>query len=38
MQIVQKTEMSIIMGTHNYELAEKMSRKFLLSEGRLLER
>jgi lipoprotein-releasing system ATP-binding protein len=38
MQIVQKTGMSIIMGTHNYELAEKMGRKFLLSEGRLLEK
>ncbi|MDR2645861.1 MAG: ABC transporter ATP-binding protein [Holosporaceae bacterium] len=38
MRIMQKTGMSIIMGTHNYELAKKMSRKFLLSEGRLLEK
>ncbi|MDR2724187.1 MAG: ABC transporter ATP-binding protein [Holosporaceae bacterium] len=36
MQIVRSTGMSIIMGTHNYELAEKMDREFLISEGRLL--
>jgi lipoprotein-releasing system ATP-binding protein len=36
MQLVQENRMSILMGTHNYELAGKMNRKFLLSDGRLL--
>jgi lipoprotein-releasing system ATP-binding protein len=38
MQIVQRTQMSVIMGTHNYDLAERMNRRFLISEGRLLEK
>ncbi|MDR0678446.1 MAG: ABC transporter ATP-binding protein [Holosporaceae bacterium] len=38
MQIIEKTELSVIMATHNYEFAEKMNRNFLISEGRLLEK
>jgi lipoprotein-releasing system ATP-binding protein len=34
---MQKTKMSAIIATHNYELAAKMNRKFLISEGRLPE-
>ncbi|MDR2781624.1 MAG: ABC transporter ATP-binding protein [Holosporaceae bacterium] len=37
MRIMQQTKMSAIIATHNYELAAKMHRKFLISEGRLLE-
>ncbi|MDR1983169.1 MAG: ABC transporter ATP-binding protein [Holosporaceae bacterium] len=38
MRVMRETELSVIMATHNYELAEKMNRKILLSEGRLLEK
>ncbi|MDR2158029.1 MAG: ABC transporter ATP-binding protein [Holosporaceae bacterium] len=36
MRVAQKTEMSALIATHNYDLAEKMDKKFLISEGRLL--
>jgi lipoprotein-releasing system ATP-binding protein len=38
MGVVQKNEMAVIMATHNYDLAEKMNRKILISEGGLLEK
>jgi lipoprotein-releasing system ATP-binding protein len=37
MRVAQKTEMSAIIATHNYELAEKVDGKFLISEGRLMK-
>jgi len=38
MNLMKKNEMSAIIATHNYELANKMDRKFLISEGRLQEK
>jgi lipoprotein-releasing system ATP-binding protein len=38
MRVMKKTEMSAIIATHNYELAKKMNKKFLISEGKLLEK
>ncbi|MDR0968709.1 MAG: ABC transporter ATP-binding protein [Holosporaceae bacterium] len=36
-RIIRKTNMSVIMATHNYELAAKTDIKFLISEGKLLK-
>ncbi|MDR2067410.1 MAG: ABC transporter ATP-binding protein [Holosporaceae bacterium] len=38
MRIVQNTKMAAIVATHNYELAAKMDRRYLISEGTLLEK
>jgi lipoprotein-releasing system ATP-binding protein len=38
MEITKKTKMSAIIATHNYELAEKMSMKYTISEGVLLKK
>ncbi|MDR2681668.1 MAG: ABC transporter ATP-binding protein [Holosporaceae bacterium] len=37
LKITQKTQMSAIIATHNYELAEKMSVRYSISEGVLLK-
>jgi lipoprotein-releasing system ATP-binding protein len=37
LEITQKTQMSAIIATHNYELAEKMSVRYSISEGVLLK-
>ncbi|MDR1235626.1 MAG: ABC transporter ATP-binding protein [Holosporaceae bacterium] len=37
MRIMHRAKMSAIIATHNYELAAKMHRRFLISEGRLME-
>jgi lipoprotein-releasing system ATP-binding protein len=38
MRVMGRTEMSAIVATHNYDLANKMHRKFFISEGRLIEK
>jgi lipoprotein-releasing system ATP-binding protein len=38
LEITQKTKMAAIIATHNYELAEKMSMKYTISEGVLLKK
>jgi lipoprotein-releasing system ATP-binding protein len=37
-QVMHNTNMSAIIATHNYNLAEKAHRKYLISEGKLLEK
>lgn len=36
--IMNTTNMSAIIATHNYELANKMNKQYLISEGKLLEK
>ncbi|MDR3187398.1 MAG: ABC transporter ATP-binding protein [Holosporaceae bacterium] len=38
MRIVQNTGMAAIVATHNYELAAKMDRRYLISEGTLFKK
>ncbi|MCR5225063.1 MAG: ABC transporter ATP-binding protein [Alphaproteobacteria bacterium] len=37
-EIMHQTQMSAIIATHNYELADRMNKKYFISEGRLLEK
>lgn len=37
-EIMSKTKMSAIIATHNYELADKMNKKYLIADGKLLEK
>ncbi len=37
-EIMSKTKMSAIIATHNYELANKMNKKYLIADGKLLEK
>ncbi|MDR1551329.1 MAG: ABC transporter ATP-binding protein [Holosporaceae bacterium] len=36
-RVMEKTKMSAIIATHNLKLAERMHKRFLISDGRLLE-
>jgi lipoprotein-releasing system ATP-binding protein len=38
MRIMQNTKMAAIVATHNYELAAKMNRRYLISEGTLFKK